>query len=256
MPGVVSRAKRVVARSPRAYHAASVANTLARFAARRLSEPDFAAFAQFGDREGIFLDVGANQGQSALSFRLVNRRMPILSIEANAFHDRQLQRVRRLASPFEYMICAAGTTERSATLYVPSYRGVRLTGEASLDADEARNPWWVEQQGGDVRDVTLDEVPVQVRRLDDLGLHPAFVKIDVEGAEGEVLGGLTETIERHRPVFLTEAASSRDDVGAFFAERDYRPLARDANGRLGEPRDRSTQNLFYVPVEQGIPASG
>lgn len=256
MPGVITRVKRVVARSPRAYQAASVATTVGRFAARRLSEADFAAFAQFGDREGIFLDVGANQGQSALSFRLVNPRMPILSVEANPFHERHLRVVRRLARPFDYLICAAGTTEGSATLYVPSYHGLRLTGEASLSADEARSPWWVEQQGGDVRDVTLDEVPVQVRRLDDLGLHPAFVKIDVEGAEREVLGGLTETIERHRPVFLTEAASSRDQVGAFFAERGYRPLAGNADGRLSEPRDRSTQNLFYVPVEQGVPASG
>jgi FkbM family methyltransferase len=48
----------------------------------------------------------------------------------------------------------------------------------------------------------MEELTVTVERLDDVlpaGIRPAFVKIDVEGAEEEMLRGGLETLRRHRP---------------------------------------------------------
>ncbi len=54
---------------------------------------------------------------------------------------------------------------------------------------------------------TLERIQVKIERLDDTlpeGFVPAFVKIDVEGAEGGVLRGGIEMLERHRPVVAFE----------------------------------------------------
>jgi FkbM family methyltransferase len=64
---------------------------------------------------------------------------------------------------------------------------------------------------------STETIHVRTERLDDAlpdGLAPAFVKIDVEGAELEVLRGGIETITHHRPVVVFEhGAGSADHYG-------------------------------------------
>jgi FkbM family methyltransferase len=64
---------------------------------------------------------------------------------------------------------------------------------------------------------STETIRVRTERLDDVlpeGLAPAFIKIDVEGAELEVLRGGIETITRHRPVVVFEhGAGSADHYG-------------------------------------------
>jgi FkbM family methyltransferase len=64
---------------------------------------------------------------------------------------------------------------------------------------------------------TTETIRVRTERLDDAlpsGYVPAFLKIDVEGAELEVLRGGIETITRHRPVVALEhGAGSADHYG-------------------------------------------
>jgi FkbM family methyltransferase len=63
----------------------------------------------------------------------------------------------------------------------------------------------------------VEELAVRVERLDEVlpdGVRPAFVKIDVEGAEEEVLLGALETLRRHRPVVAFEhGLGSADHYG-------------------------------------------
>jgi len=248
----VLKLKLVLARNRQVYRWSLFALNLLRFALRRPHVPDFAAFAKFAGRPGVFLDIGANTGQSALAFRIFNRHSPIISVEANQLLEPELRLVRRLVRRFNYLIFAAGDVRGSATLYVPVFRGLPLTGEASLDREGVLHPWWVEETVGSesTENVEVVEVPVTIRRLDDLGLAPAWVKIDVEGAEPQVLRGMAETIRRHRPLFLIEDAGSHDEVSRFFVEHRYEPYEYAADeDRLRTPRDRSARNLFYLPQE-------
>lgn len=105
---VLSRLKLLLAKNRPLYRWTRFTANLMRFLLRKPHDPDFAAFAKFPDRPGLFLDIGANIGQSALAFRVFNRRAPILSIEANASHEAELRLVRALLRGFDYMICAAG----------------------------------------------------------------------------------------------------------------------------------------------------
>lgn len=66
-------------------------------------------------------------------------------------------------------------------------------------------------------DERLERLTVQTAALDDVlpaGLVPALVKIDVEGAELEVLRGARRTLREHRPVVLLEhGLGSADHYG-------------------------------------------
>jgi FkbM family methyltransferase len=53
----------------------------------------------------------------------------------------------------------------------------------------------------------IEKIRVRIERLDDdlpKGFVPSLIKIDVEGAEGGVLKGAIELIERHKPVVAFE----------------------------------------------------
>ena len=77
---------------------------------------------------------------------------------------------------------------------------------------------------------TIEEITVRTERLDDSlpgDYHPTVIKIDVEGAEREVLEGAIETIVRYRPTVVFEHgkgaaphyATRPRDVYALLCER-------------------------------------
>ena len=117
--------KLMLTRYPRVYDAARRPYSAGRFWLRRPHDAEYGVFALFTGREGVFLDVGANAGMSALTFRIYNRRSPIVSIEANPFHEPDLRFVSRLAQPFTYHIVGADSEPRTTSLYVPHYGACR-----------------------------------------------------------------------------------------------------------------------------------
>jgi FkbM family methyltransferase len=61
---------------------------------------------------------------------------------------------------------------------------------------------------------TLEELTVDARRLDDdlpPNYAPAFIKIDTEGSEEQVLAGALRTIRDHKPLVVFEHGGSLGD---------------------------------------------
>jgi FkbM family methyltransferase len=242
--------KIALTRFPRLYRLARRPYALARFLAREPHDPEYAAFALFPDRDGLFLDVGANAGMSALSFRIYKRKNPILSIEPNPYHTKDLKFAGRLVGGFSYLAAAAGDRPGVLTLHVPVYRGVPLTTEASLDLGAVlESPSLRSRLGNrmDGKDFVVVETNVPVQRIDDMGLNPDFVKLDVQGFEYAVLMGTLETLRRARPVLFVETPT--EATYDLMAEEGYHPTAYDvATRRLTDDLENAT-NIVFLPAE-------
>jgi FkbM family methyltransferase len=219
---------------------------------------DFAAFARWPDRPGLFLDVGASSGTSAMTFRVFNRASPILSIEPNGILERELRFLKRIIPRFEYRIAAAGDRAGTMTLFVPVYRGVPLTAYSTADRDDL-----LDERGG-LRSwlgdrvlspqLRIDEVHAPVVRLDDLALDPAVIKIDVEGHELAVLRGLVETLRRRRPILLIERSGDFPAIAELLAAEGYSPhtYRRGAAAFVPYADDAAGPNVFFLPAADAL----
>lgn len=242
---------------PRAYRVSKRTKTLLRYAMRRPHEADFACFAHYVDRKGLFLDIGANSGVSALSFRLFHRDSPILSIEPNRFHEPDLKLLKTILRRFDYMICAAGDENATGMLRVPSYRGIPLTGEATLVDGDLTDNWSLAQIDATPApgEFEIAEIAVEIRCLDELRLAPDFVKIDVEGFEFNVLRGLRQTLCDHEPILLIEAPENLADIKDYLRDLGYEPYVYDrTTDRLTRHVAQRAQNLFFLAGD-GVPAA-
>lgn len=239
--------KVALTRSPRAYSLSLRPYATARFLLRRPHDVDYAVFGQFPQSAGLFLDVGANAGMSALSFRIFQRDAAILSIEPNPYHEPNLRWAGRLARRHDYRLWAAGAENGSLELFVPVYRGVPITAEASVVPGFVEQSTSLRKMLGSRMDSPAFEIierTVPVKRLDDLGLSPAFVKLDVQGYEYHALLGLRETLARSRPPTLVEAPD--DDVDGLMQGLGYAAFVYDPSTRTIVSRDELRRtNVLY-----------
>ena len=202
---------------PGAHRLARRAQKVGRYYLRRPHEREYRRFARMSG-PGLFLDVGANAGQSAMSFRLYNRFSPILSLEPNPDMEPELRFLKRrvLRAGFDYRMVGAGARRETATLHVPFVGRSPISGEATMDADGAGQLHWPARPG----EVSVRERRVPVVPIDAMGLrHVDYVSIDVEGVQDQVVTGALETIRRWKPVILCEGPR---DVLALLSPIGYR----------------------------------
>jgi len=207
-------------------------------------EPDFRLFAALAGERGLFLDVGANSGQSARSLRIFNAELDILSFEPNRLLEPELHFTRRMLGPsFRYRMHGLGSAAQRATLFVPVVGSSPQTPWATADRQMLeRNRPAVEAELGPFE---IAEVPIEICRGDDLELHPIAMKIDVEGLELDVLRGLEATLQRDEPLLLIERNSGWPAVAAWLEARGYRLWNYDAaeNKLLPQSAGAETMNV-------------
>lgn len=227
-------------------------------------EQDFEAFQilrKHTTGDGIFLDVGANDGISALTFRMYVKETPIVSIEPNKHHLKALNRLKRRIGNFDYHVIGAGKEYISLDLFTPIYRGIALTSFASLSSEvAARNL----PSGLNIRGISekasFSKTNVSVVPLDSLKLSPDFVKIDVEGFEEDVVEGLQGTISSLRPILMIEYnEKSYSGVSGMLGKSGYKSFVFVPENKAFQLYiGQATVNIFYFheSIIEGLRAEG
>ena len=148
--------------------------------------------------QGLFLDVGANDGITALGFRKFSTSYRILSLEPNPLLEPGLAKVKRSDPLFNYRLVGAGDKPASMVLYMPVYRGIALHTYTSGSLEKSKSTLRHICGNYVAEAAEIKEFSVNIVTVDFLAVDPSIVKIDVEGFDYEVLLGAVETIERNR----------------------------------------------------------
>lgn len=159
-------------------------------------------------------DIGANVGVFSFAAAMRARTGRIFAFEPDTFLCEVMKRTKREASFNHVQIIPLAMSGSSGIAeFLIAQRGRASNSLASAGG---------RSQMGGVRENLLvpticgDDFAGMVRG------KPDFIKIDVEGAERDVLFGMKNTIARYRPhVYVEVGVDSRDDVYDFFQSLNY-----------------------------------
>ena len=168
-------------------------------------------FAQHLKSGDVFYDIGANVGFfSIIAAKLVGDTGKVYAFEPGEENAKSIRHNAQLNSfsQIEVIEKAVSHTSGEGQLLLAEYSGGHALATADAPPDLA------------------GEVTVDLVSIDDLIAQkkikpPNFVKVDVEGAELDVLKGMRETIKTHQPTIIYEV----DDGDRTGYERKYRELA-------------------------------
>jgi FkbM family methyltransferase len=146
-------------------------------------------------RQGAFVDVGANIGQTLLNVLSIDASRRYVGIEPQSSCSADLQRFIRINDLDRCDVVTCGLSDRTG-LAVLNYERAN-DARASLVAEFRPRDLLTRKTVIPV--VTGDELLAAL----DVG-DVALIKIDVEGGELEVLRGFQETLARRRPVLTVE----------------------------------------------------
>jgi FkbM family methyltransferase len=197
----------------------------------------------------VVVDIGAHHGfYSLLASKKVGPTGRVLAFEPSPRERSRLLRHLRLNSCLNARVwdCALGQADGNADLFVVD--GTE-TGCNSLRPPNASQP--------------AKTVPVKVASLDDClereGIdHVDFIKMDVEGAEVEVLKGATRLLDRRpRPVLMCEVQDIRTapwgypakEIVDFLSHREFQWFSiSDDHGLSLIPSDHEAFNGNYIAI--------
>ena len=171
-----------------------------------MGEADFEFFKYFKmEKDKVFVDVGANDGISALTFRVFNKKNQILSFEPDTNHNKSLERVKKKIKNFSYLNLGIGKSKEELILYIPKCGKIYIGQLASLFKDEAKNNVSkIISKKNILDEVTLIEKKISIVTLDEMNLNPGAIKIDIEGYEYEAIQGGQNTIKKYEPILMIE----------------------------------------------------
>ncbi len=160
----------------------------------------------------VYYDVGANVGFFAvIASRMVGQAGRVVCFEPLPANARQIEYNAQLNSftNIENHVNALGGSNRTEVFQT-----------------SAEPTWGMLAAVGKAPGKASGQIEVSVRTLDSLCAtgalpHPNLIKIDVEGAEAEMLQGAAATLSESRPLLVIELHSTNDAVLAVLDKLGY-----------------------------------
>ena len=201
--------KDVVSRLPAARKAKLIDVALS-----HIAEVSYLRLAQRGFRPGAIIDIGAYQGDWTRLIARAFPRVPILMVEAQVEKKRHLDAIRSDIPSAGYELCLLGSGEESEVVFHVMESGSSTYSERSNVPRVQRT----------LKTRTLDNVLKQHPGLSG----PFFIKLDVQGAEIDILRGAESALRKTEIVQLevalmqyNEGAPTANAVLNFMEERGF-----------------------------------
>jgi FkbM family methyltransferase len=185
---------------------------------------------------GSFVDVGTNVGQTLLKIRSVDFTMPYVGFEPNPTCVHYMNELIRANNFVNTSIYPFGISDKAEVLELQFY----------VDNDEDSSASLIESFRPDQKVHRRLFVPVFPPTSVNWFSRIAFLKVDVEGGELEVIRGFREKLNLDRPLVLTEILpcyettnhtriQRQHEVELVFKDLKYtcHRVIRDANGNFG-----------------------
>lgn len=219
-------------------------------------EDDFNYFKDYDPNTTVFIDVGSNIGNSAISITNVCGKVKIFGFEPNVMLSGFLDRAKLHNDKYNYSLVGLSDKEGVFDLYVPIVDNMIIAGESSTSYEHfyeeiVSNRLSSYSKNGKFH---LVKVPCKVERLDSQQYlfeaaslaERRVIKIDTEGTEIKVLLGGLEFINKFRPTLMIEDGS-RDEIASLLSQLGYSQYIYDKDlHRLQDAFMRSGLNSFYV----------
>ena len=142
------------------------------------------------------LDVGSNDGTSIRMFRRYFPLVKIIAIDPITTPRFKLKNVTLIKT-------ALSDKAGNRSLVTPIVHGKQLTQYSSFYKEKMISQICTDMALLETEVSTIVN-EVRFNTIDNLGVTPFFIKIDVEGAELEVLKGSLNVIKKYNPVILVE----------------------------------------------------
>lgn len=198
---------------------------LARFILKKLKEKD------------VFVDIGAHFGYFSLLASKIARQGAVYAFEASGNNFEILKKNTHNIDTIQLIHKAVADRNETIEFYeLP----VIYSEYNTLEAEQFKQESWyknIAPRKRSVESVTLDTF------VREMGIAPAMIKIDVEGAEHKVIAGARTLLNHNAPVLIMEYVESRRNnlnhkkAVRLLNEMNYRTYRITQSGDLSECAD-------------------
>lgn len=181
------------------------------------------------DKDSVFIDIGANLGQYIF---MAERIIPKANIHAFEPHPYLNQRLRKIFKGIHVHPFAVSRESGQAKFKIPFFDTKEIHTRGTLKTDYIDNS-----------ETTYKLIDVEIVKLDEMvrKLNPhkiSMIKIDVEGAEMDVIEGAWDVIRNYSPVLIIEieqrhhTSSIHDFISKIETTGDYKCYYFDTERQL------------------------
>lgn len=178
-------------------------------------------------KKGCFIDIGVNLGQSLIKLKLVDETVAYVGFDPNpvcVYYTNELIRENRYENA---VVVPAGISSDSGLLSLNFYADSDSDGSASIVRNFRPTEKVFRREFVACFDFRKIEQTLPIANV-------AVIKIDVEGAELEVLGGIRRLLSEKRPFVLIEILPvySRDNTVRWTRQQQLEAIVKDCDYRI------------------------